>query len=129
MSEPINEQALTKIRELLADDGREWNQLAGHELYRMAASAGFLLTEVDRLRAREQALEAENAAMRPMVEALSCLNEAGSRIEPAAVYYALEVEPLIEEAQQFVAAHPTSTAAAENETESAGGDDEHPGHD
>ena len=70
--------------------------------------------EVDRLRAREQALADENAAMRPMVEALSCLNEAGSRIEPAAAYYALEVEPLIEEAQQFVAAHP---AAGEAESE------------
>ena len=73
-----------------------------------------LVAEVDRLRAREQALAAEIAAMRPMVEALSCLNEAGSRIEPAAVYYALEVEPLIEEAQQFVAAHP---AAGEAESE------------
>ena len=113
-NDPMSEQALTMIRELLADDGRQWGDYSPQELYRVGWSAELLLVEVDRLRAREQALAAEIAAMRPMVEALSCLNEAGSRIEPAAAYYALEVEPLIEEAQQFVAAHP---AAGEAESE------------
>ena len=61
MSEPINEQVLTKIRELLADDGRQWDDYSPtSRLYRVGWSAELLLAEVDRLRAREQALAHEN---------------------------------------------------------------------
>ena len=98
-NEPMSEQALTMIRELLADDGRQWGDYSPQELYRVGWAAELLLAEVDRLRACEQALaaadedadetlvqavqemkrlkdentrlRAENDAMRPMVEAVA----------------------------------------------------------
>lgn len=66
-----------------------------------------LLVEVDRLRAREQALAAENAAMRPIVEALAKWGIGG--MMPAEFYH---------QARAFVAAYPaTDTTAAESEGE------------
>ena len=92
-----------------------------------------LRAEVDRLRTREQALEAENAAMRPIVEAVAgmsnVLEDENGQHCCAVAYgpmdgYIHEPHCIVTQARAFVAAHPTSTAAAENETESAGGDDE-----
>ena len=133
-NEPMSEQALTMIRELLADDGRQWGDYSPQELYRVGWSAELLLTEVDRLRAREQALEAENAAMRPIVAAVAehigasvsddfrlCSFCANGAIESRVIYHSDDCE--VEQARAFITAHPTDTATA-GETESAGGDDE-----
>ena len=91
-----------------------------------------LRAEVDRLRAREQALVAENAAMRPVVAlvARGCVDEATTGFPEFIVALdgddsASEIanaESLIEQARAFVAAHPatdTDTATA-GEAESEG---------
>ena len=64
-----------------------------------------LIAENDRLRAREQALATENAAMRPVVEALAKWGIGGGL--PVEFYH---------QARAFVAAHP-DTAAGEAESE------------
>ncbi len=60
-NEPMSEQTLTMIRELLAYDGRQWGDYSQQELFRACWSAQLLLAEVERLRA-------EDATMRPMME-------------------------------------------------------------
>ncbi len=60
-NEPMSEQTLTMIRELLAYDGRQWGDYPQQELFRVCWSAQLLLAEVERLRT-------EVAAMRPMVQ-------------------------------------------------------------
>jgi hypothetical protein len=80
-----------------------------------------LLAENDRLRAREQALEAENAAMRPIVEAVADIeNSDGSAcyVTCDLTLFDAELDPpddvrhnepcLIEQARVFVAAHPAT---------------------
>ena len=127
-NEPMSEQALTMIRELLADDGRQWGDYSPQELYRVGWSAELLLTEVDRLRAREQALEAENAAMRPIVAAVAehigasvsddfrlCSFCANGAIESRVIYHSDDCE--VEQARAFVAAHPAAGEAVESEGE------------
>ena len=83
-----------------------------------------LLAENDRLRAREQALEAEIAAMRPMVEAVAgmsnVLEDENGQHCCAVAYgpmdgYIHEPHCIVTQARAFVAAHPT--AAGESETQ------------
>ena len=84
--------------------------------------------EVDRLRAREQALEAENAAMRPIVAAVAehigasvsddfrlCSFCANGAIESRVIYHSDDCE--VEQARAFVAAHPAAGEAVESEGE------------
>ena len=87
-----------------------------------------LVAEVDRLRAREQALEAENAAMRPIVAAVAehigasvsddfrlCSFCANGAIESRVIYHSDDCE--VEQARAFVAAHPAAGEAVESEGE------------
>ena len=145
-NEPMSEQALTMIRELLADDGRQWGDYSPQELYRVGWAAELLLAEVDRLRACEQALaaadedadetlvqavqemkrlkdentrlRAENDAMRPMVEwmAQAFLAFGPGRPGDTHIYRHIPVA-LVEQARAFVAAHPATTGEAESESE------------
>ena len=82
-----------------------------------------LRAEVDRLRTREQALEAENAAMRPIVEAVAgmsnVLEDENGQHCCAVAYgpmdgYIHEPHCIVTQARAFVAAHP---AAGEAESE------------
>lgn len=83
-----------------------------------------LRVEVDRLRAREQALAAENAAMRPVVEAVAKLAARETAENPIysrdLVLHSDDINVLWlrEQARAFVAAHPaTATGEAESEVE------------
>ena len=78
MSEPMTDERYQTIQ-AHAEIARSWrdtpDSYADVQIPLMAMILGAdvltLIAEVDRLRAREQALEAENAAMRPIVVALA----------------------------------------------------------
>lgn len=119
--------------DMLTDDERE---IITEEYIRsVKRELAEALAEVDRLRAREQALAAENAVMRPMVDAV-----AEAEAEPMQLYasegdavYVAELaasegweettitihvpRDTYERARAFVAAHPTAAGEAESEGE------------
>ena len=111
-NEPMTDEQLDDIDEMLHD---------GDELPHDVAVR--LANEVDRLRAREQALAAENAAMRPIVEAVAigsviATGSANTRITGPVLFNAFADMPALhEQARAFIAAHPTAAGEAEREGE------------
>lgn len=128
-NEPMTDERLSEIRArvknawaIQAVGPANMGDLEPWQLQSIAVAyvddAADLLDEVDRLRAREQALAAENAAMRPIVEAVANLADNSYGVCVVCGFDSDDHGPgcPAEQARAVVAAHPaTDTAESEGE--------------